>query len=70
MHPQETNSVKAVQLRITFGQHWANVTAVEGGTITVEREGKKLAITPYLRDAGKVELRSSGMRQWSQSEPC
>ena len=53
--PQATNSVKAVQLRITFGQHWANVTAIEGGTFTVERDGKKLAITPYIRDAGKVE---------------
>jgi len=55
--PQATNSVKAVQLRITFGQHWANVTAIEGGTFTVERDGKKLAITPYIRDQGKVELR-------------
>ena len=55
--PQSTNSVKAVQLRITFGQHWANVTALEGGTFTVERDGKKLAITPYIRDQGQVELR-------------
>jgi len=55
--PQPTNSVKAVQLRITFGQHWANVTALEGGTFTVEREGKKVAITPYIRDGGNVELR-------------
>jgi hypothetical protein len=55
--PQSTNSVKAVQLRITFGQHWANVTAVEGSTFTVERDGKKLAITPYIRNEGKVELR-------------
>ena len=55
--PQATNSVKAVQLRITFGQHWANVTAIEGGTFTVERDGKKLAITPYIREQGKVELR-------------
>jgi hypothetical protein len=53
----ETNSVKAVQLRITFGSHWANVTEIEGGAFTVEREGKKLAITPYIRDEGKVELR-------------
>jgi hypothetical protein len=53
----ETNSVKAVQLRITFGGHWANVTAIEGGAVTVERDGKKLAITPYIRDEGKVELR-------------
>ena len=55
--PQATNSVRAVQLRITFGQHWANVTAIEGGTFTVERDGKKLAITPYIRDQGQVELR-------------
>jgi len=53
----ETDSVKAVQLRFTFdGGHWANVTQIEGGTITVEREGKKLAITPYIREAGNVEL--------------
>ena len=49
--------VKAVQLRFTLdGGHWANVTEVEGGTITVEREGKKLAITPVIRDGGKIEL--------------
>src|SRR5262249_24439931 len=53
----ETNSVKAVQLRITYGSHWANVTEVEGGVFTVERDGKKLAITPYIRDEGNVELR-------------
>jgi hypothetical protein len=53
----DTNLVKAVQLRFTLdGGHWANVTEVEGGTITVEREGKKLAITPYIRDGGRVEL--------------
>lgn len=55
-----TDSVKAVQLRITFEDgHWANVTEVEGGAFTVERDGKKLAITPYIRDEGrgKVELR-------------
>ena len=57
--PQSTNSVKAVQLRITFGKHWANVTAVEGSTFTVERDGKKLSITPYIRDQDKVELRVS-----------
>ena len=54
----ETNSVKAVQLRITFGGHWANVTEIEGGAFTVEREGKKLAITPYIRDEGKVECQA------------
>jgi hypothetical protein len=55
-----TDSVKAVQLRITFEDgHWANVTEVEGSSVTVERDGKKLAITPYIRDegSGKVELR-------------
>lgn len=52
------DSVRAVRLRLNFeGGHWANVTEVEGGTITVERDGKKVAITPYIRDQGKVELR-------------
>src|SRR5437763_16697023 len=54
------DTVKAVRLRLTFeGGHWANVTEFEGGTIKVERDGKKLAITPYIRDqdSGKVELR-------------
>lgn len=50
--------MKAVQLRITFGGHWANVTEIEGGAFTVERERKKLAITPYIRDEGKVELQT------------
>jgi len=55
-----TDSVRAVRLRLTFESgHWANVTEVEGGTIKVERDGKKLAITPYIRDQGKVELRVS-----------
>src|SRR5215470_5198256 len=54
---EETNSMKAVQLRITFGSHWASVTQVEGGAFTIEREGKKLAITPYIREGGNVELR-------------
>ena len=54
----ETGSVKAVQLRITLeGGHWANVTQVEGTAFTVERDGKKLTLTPYIRDGGKVELR-------------
>jgi hypothetical protein len=56
----KTDSVRAVKLRLTFESgHWANVTEVEGGTIKVERDGKKLAITPYIRDqgSGKVELR-------------
>jgi len=54
------DSVRVVKLRLTFASgHWANVTAVDGGTIKVERDGKKLAITPYIRDqsSGKVELR-------------
>jgi hypothetical protein len=53
------DSVKAVKLRLTFeGGHWANVTAVEGGTINVERDGKKLAIVPSIREqgGGKVSL--------------
>jgi len=54
----EMNSVKAVQLRITLEDgHWANITQVEGTAFTIERDGKKLAITPYVRDGGKVELR-------------
>lgn len=56
----QTNSVRAVRLRLTFANgHWANVTEVEGGTIKIERDGKKLAITPYISDqnSGKVELR-------------
>lgn len=54
----DVDSVKAVQLRFTFADgDAANVTEVQGGTITVEREGKKLTITPYMRDGGQVELR-------------
>ena len=52
------DSVRAVQLRFTFASgDSANVTEVEGGTITVERDVKKLTITPYIRDQGQVELR-------------
>ena len=52
------DSVKAVQLRFTFGSgDWANVTSVEGGTIKVEKDGNNLTITPYIRDHGQVELR-------------
>lgn len=52
------DSVRAVQLRFTFASgDSANVTQVEGGTIKVERDGKKLTITPYRRDHGQVELR-------------
>jgi hypothetical protein len=55
-----TDSVRAVKLRLNFADgHWANVTEAEGGTITLEKDGKKLAITPYIRDqsSGRVELR-------------
>ena len=54
-----TDSVKAVQLRINFEDgHWANVTQIEGVAFTIERDGKKLAITPHIRDeGGAVELR-------------
>ena len=55
-----TDSVRVVQLRLTFEDgHWANVTEVDGGTIKVEKDGKKLEISPYIRDHGKVELRVS-----------
>ena len=53
-----TDSVRAVKLRLTFADgDWANVTEVEGGTIKIEKDGKKLAITPYIRDHGQIELR-------------
>ena len=56
----ETGSVKAVQLRITLdGGHWANVTQLDGVAFRIERDGKKFAITPYIRDAGNVELQIS-----------
>lgn len=52
------DTVRAVRLRLNFeGGHWANVTEIEGGAIKIEKDGKKLAITPYIRDQGKVELR-------------
>src|ERR1041384_1331864 len=53
-----TDSVRAVQLRFTFASgDSANVTEVEGGTISVERDGKKLTIIPYRSDHGQVEVR-------------
>ena len=56
-HPS-IDSTRAVQLRFTFASgDSANVVEFEGGTITVEKDGKKLAITPYRRDHGQVELR-------------
>src|SRR6476661_2944889 len=55
--PQLTHG-KLVQLRFTFANgDSANVTQFEGAAITVEKDGKKLSITPYLRDRGQVELR-------------
>ena len=52
------STIRAVKLRFTFATgDSANVTEVEGGTIKVERDGKKLTITPYMRDHGQVELR-------------
>ena len=54
----DLDSVRAVQLRFTFANgDSANVTQFEGAAITVEKDGKKLSITPYLRDGGQVELR-------------
>src|SRR4051794_22302402 len=56
--PAVTDSARAVQLRFTFATgDSANVTQTEGSAITVEKDGKKLTITPYLRDRGQVELR-------------
>jgi len=50
--------VRAVKLRFTFdGGDWANVTEVVGGTIKIEKDGKKLAITPYIHEGGQLELR-------------
>ena len=52
-----TDATRAVSLRLTFESgDWANVIQVEGGTITIEKNGKKLAITPYIREHGQVEL--------------
>jgi hypothetical protein len=56
--PVSTDSVRAVQLRFTFASgDSANVTEVEGGTISVEKGGEKLTIIPYMRDHGQIELR-------------
>jgi len=53
-----TDSMRLVQLRLTFESgDWANVTEFEGGTIKIEKNGKKLAISPYIREHGQVELR-------------
>jgi hypothetical protein len=54
---QGTDSKRLVKLHLTFESgDWANVTEFEGGTITVQKDGKKLAITPFLREQGQVEL--------------
>lgn len=56
----KTETLRVVKLRLTLSDgHWANVTEFEGGTIKIERDGKKLAITPSIRDqnSGQVELR-------------
>jgi hypothetical protein len=56
--PRGTESIRAVKLRLTLDSgDWANVTEPEGGTITIEKNGKKLAITPFIREQGQVELR-------------
>jgi hypothetical protein len=53
----DTATVRAVKLRLTFESgDWANVTQMEGGTINIEKDGKKLSITPYFREQGQVEL--------------
>ena len=52
------DSVRAVKLRFTFASgDSANVTQVEGAAIKVEKDGKKLTITPYMREHGQIELR-------------
>ena len=51
-------SKRLVKLHLTFESgDWANVTEFDGGMISIEKNGKKLAITPYLREQGQVELR-------------
>ena len=54
-----TDTVRAVKLRLIFESgDSASVIQVEGGTINIEKDGKKLAITPYIREqGGQVELR-------------
>lgn len=54
----DTDSKRLVKLRLTFESgDWASVTQFEGGTIRIEKNGKKLAISPYIREQGQVELR-------------
>ena len=53
-----TDSVRAVRLRLTFETgDSANVTEVLGGTIKIDKNGKKLEIIPFIHDQGHVELR-------------
>jgi hypothetical protein len=55
---QPPGNTRVVKLRLTFESgDWANVTQIDGGTIKIEKNGKKLAITPYIREQGQVELR-------------
>jgi hypothetical protein len=57
-HARPTDSRRLVQLRLTFESgDWANVTEFDGGMIRIEKNGKKLAISPYIREQGQVELR-------------
>jgi hypothetical protein len=54
----DTDSRRMVRLHLTFASgDWANVTDFEGGMIRIEKNGKKLAISPYIREQGQVELR-------------
>jgi hypothetical protein len=54
-------TVRAVKLRLTFASgDSANVIQVEGAAINIEKDGKKLAITPFIHEqSGQVELRIS-----------
>ena len=54
----DTDSRRMVRLHLTFASgDWANVTDFEGGMIRIEKDGKKLAISPYIRAQGQIELR-------------
>lgn len=55
-----SDSAKLVTLNFTFADgQWATVSELEGGTIRIEKNGKTLALTPYIRDQGSstVELK-------------
>jgi hypothetical protein len=52
------DSTRLVKLRLTFESgDWATVTQFEGVAIRIEKNGKKLAVTPYIREQGQVELK-------------